>query len=158
MVSPANLNTPKQIVISGATEPVARAAALCKEKGAKRTVMLPVSAPFHCALMQPAQEGLATHLESVAFADPNFTVICNVDARAVKRGPDARDTLIRQVTGAGPLGGMHSTPAELRRDTLPGGRPRQGAHRPEPPDRPFVADLQHRGSLKVSPRLLALFD
>ena len=100
VVSPANLNTPEQIVISGATEPVARAAELCKEKGAKRTVMLPVSAPFHCALMQPAQEGLATHLESVAFADPNFTVICNVDARAVKRGPDARDTLIRQVTGA----------------------------------------------------------
>lgn len=100
VVSPANLNTPEQIVISGATEPVRRAAALCKEHGAKRTVMLPVSAPFHCALMQPAQEGLGTQLESVAFHDPQLTVICNVDARAVKRGADARDTLIRQVTGA----------------------------------------------------------
>ena len=100
VVSPANLNTPEQIVISGATEPVTRAAALCKERGAKRAFMLPVSAPFHCALMQPAQENLATHLESVAFADPHLTVICNVDARTIKRGPDARDTLIRQVTGA----------------------------------------------------------
>lgn len=100
VVSPANLNTPEQIVISGALEPVTRAAELCKEKGAKRTVMLPVSAPFHCALMQPAQEGLATQLESVAFADPQLTIICNVDARTVKRGSDARDTLIRQVTGA----------------------------------------------------------
>ncbi len=100
VVSPANINSPAQIVISGAMEPVTRAAALCKEKGAKRTIMLPVSAPFHCALMQPAQEGLATHLESVAFADPALAVMCNVDARLVKRGPDARDTLIRQVTGA----------------------------------------------------------
>lgn len=100
VVSPANINSPEQIVISGALEPVTRAAARCKERGAKRTVMLPVSAPFHCALMQPAQEGLATHLEAVAFHDPHFPVVCNVDARAVKRGPDARDTLIRQVTGA----------------------------------------------------------
>lgn len=100
VVSPANINSPEQIVISGGLEPVTRAAALCKEKGAKRTVMLPVSAPFHCALMQPAQEGLATHLEAVAFADPQIPVVCNVDARIVKRAPDARDTLIRQVTGA----------------------------------------------------------
>ncbi len=100
VVSPANLNTPEQIVISGETEAVTRAAALCKENGAKRTVMLPVSAPFHCALMQPAQEGLANRLESVAFADPQLTVICNVDARTVKRGPDVRDSLVRQVTGA----------------------------------------------------------
>ena len=100
VVSPANINSPEQIVISGETEAVKRAAALCKEAGAKRTVMLPVSAPFHCALMQPAQEGLANQLESVAFADPTIPVVCNVDARPIRRGPDARDTLIRQVTGA----------------------------------------------------------
>ncbi len=100
VVAPANMNSPEQIVISGALEPVTRAAALCKEKGAKRTVMLPVSAPFHCALMQPAQEGLASFLEAIAFSDPQLSVICNVDARPVKRGGDARDTLIRQVTGA----------------------------------------------------------
>lgn len=100
VVSPANINSPEQIVISGETEAVIRAAALCKEAGAKRTVMLPVSAPFHCALMQPAQEGLASQLESVPFEDPQIPVMCNVDARFVRRGPDARDTLIRQVTGA----------------------------------------------------------
>ena len=86
-------------MISGERAAVERAATLCKEAGAKRTVMLPVSAPFHCSLMQPAQEKLANALESVAFEDPQFEVVCNVDARAVKRGPDARDTLIRQVTG-----------------------------------------------------------
>ncbi len=100
VVSPANINSPEQIVISGDKVSVERAAVLCKEAGAKRTVMLPVSAPFHCALMLPAQENLANTLESVAFEDPRFEVVCNVDARAVKRGADARDTLIRQVTGA----------------------------------------------------------
>lgn len=100
VVSPANINSPEQIVISGDAKAVDRAAALCKEAGAKRTVMLPVSAPFHCALMQPAQENLATALESVSFKDPCFPVACNVDARFIRRGPDARDTLIRQVTGA----------------------------------------------------------
>ena len=100
VVSPANMNSPEQIVISGGKEAVERAAALCKEAGAKRTVMLPVSAPFHCALMQPAQECLASTLEAVKFEDPCFEVMSNVDARGVKRGADARDTLIRQVTGA----------------------------------------------------------
>jgi [acyl-carrier-protein] S-malonyltransferase len=100
VVAPANMNSPEQIVISGGKEAVERAAALCKEAGAKRTVMLPVSAPFHCSLMQPAQENLANALESVAFDDPRFPVVSNVDARMVRRGPDARDTLIRQVTGA----------------------------------------------------------
>ena len=99
VVSPANLNSPDQTVISGEREAVERVAALCKEAGAKRTVMLPVSAPFHCALMKPAQEHLASHLESVAFSDPSFPVISNVDARAIQRASDARDTLIRQVTG-----------------------------------------------------------
>ena len=100
VVSPANINSPGQIVISGEAKAVARAAELCKEAGAKRTVPLPVSAPFHCALMQPAQEGLALELEAVNFGDPCFSVVCNVDARGIKRGADARDTLIRQVTGA----------------------------------------------------------
>ncbi len=100
VVSPANLNSPDQTVISGSVAAVERAAALCKEAGAKRTVMLPVSAPFHCALMQPAQNQLGSALEAVAFNDPSFPVISNVDARLVTRGPEARDALIRQVTGA----------------------------------------------------------
>jgi [acyl-carrier-protein] S-malonyltransferase len=100
VVAPANMNSPDQTVISGDREAVEHAAALCKEAGAKRTVMLPVSAPFHCALMRPAQERLATTLESVAFADPAFPVAANVDARLLTRGAEIRDALVRQVTGA----------------------------------------------------------
>jgi [acyl-carrier-protein] S-malonyltransferase len=99
IVSPANLNSPDQTVISGAKAAVERAAELCKEAGAKRTVMLPVSAPFHCALMQPAQDRLAIDLEGVIFLDPAFPVMCNVDARLLSRSADVRDCLIRQVTG-----------------------------------------------------------
>ena len=100
VVAPANMNTPEQTVISGEKSAVERAAALCKEAGAKRTVMLQVSAPFHCALMQPAQEQLANHLESITFHDPCFPVASNVDARLMTRGSEVRDALIRQVTGA----------------------------------------------------------
>jgi [acyl-carrier-protein] S-malonyltransferase len=99
-VSPANLHSPDQTVISGTVQAVEAAAALCKEAGAKRTVMLSVSAPFHCALMQPAQDQLATQLESIPFADPTFPVAANVDARLLTRGTEVRDALIRQVTGA----------------------------------------------------------
>jgi [acyl-carrier-protein] S-malonyltransferase len=99
VVSPANLNSPDQTVISGSKTAVERAAELCKEAGAKRTIMLQVSAPFHCALMLPAQERLASTLESVAFHDPSFPVAANVDARLMTRGPEVRDALIRQVIG-----------------------------------------------------------
>jgi [acyl-carrier-protein] S-malonyltransferase len=100
VVSPANLNSPDQTVISGAAAAVQLAADRCKEAGAKRTVMLQVSAPFHCALMQPAKDALAKDLESIAFGDPIVPIAANVDARLVTRGPDSRDCLIRQVTGA----------------------------------------------------------
>jgi [acyl-carrier-protein] S-malonyltransferase len=99
VVSPANLNSPDQTVISGATAAVERAADLCKQAGAKRTVMLQVSAPFHCALMQPAQDALAADLEAVTFNDPAFPVACNVDARLLARRAEVPDCLIRQVTG-----------------------------------------------------------
>ena len=98
VVSPANLNSPDQTVISGATHAVERAAELCKQAGAKKTVLLPVSAPFHCALMQPAQASLATDLEAVVFNDPAFPVACNVDARLLTRRGEIPDALIRQVT------------------------------------------------------------
>lgn len=100
VVAPANMNAPEQTVISGATAAVERAAALCKEAGARRTVMLPVSAPFHCSMMAPAAERLAADLERDVILDPTMPVICNVDARAITRRSDARDCLIRQVTGA----------------------------------------------------------
>lgn len=99
IVSPANLNSPGQIVISGSKAAVERAVALCKAAGAKRTALLNVSAPFHCALMQPAQDQLATVLESIPCNDPAFPIACNVDARLVTRRADIRDCLIRQVTG-----------------------------------------------------------
>src|SRR5215469_15909582 len=100
VVAPANLNSPEQTVISGSKDAVERASALCKEAGAKRAIMLPVSAPFHCKLMQPAEDELATTLESITFNDPAFPVAANVDARLLTRGPEVRDALIRQVTGS----------------------------------------------------------
>lgn len=100
VVAPANLNSPEQTVISGSKAAVERASALCKEAGAKRALMLPVSAPFHCKLMEPAEEQLATVLESITFSDTAFPVASNVDARLLHRGPEVRDALIRQVTGA----------------------------------------------------------
>jgi [acyl-carrier-protein] S-malonyltransferase len=100
VVSAANLNSPDQTVISGTVAAVERAAALCKEAGAKRTVMLPVSAPFHCALMQPAQDCLAKDLAGLAFNDPTVPVAANVDARLVTTAADSRDCLVRQVTGS----------------------------------------------------------
>ena len=100
VVSAANLNSPGQTVISGAAGAVERAAALCKDAGAKRTVMLPVSAPFHCALMQPAQDALAKDLAGLEFHDPAFPVAANVSATLVTSGDAARTALVAQVTGA----------------------------------------------------------
>jgi [acyl-carrier-protein] S-malonyltransferase len=99
IVAPANINSPEQIVISGARAAVERAVELCKSAGAKKVVMLNVSAPFHCALMQPAQDLLGSALERITFLDPAFPVASNVDARLTTRRADIRDCLIRQVTG-----------------------------------------------------------
>jgi [acyl-carrier-protein] S-malonyltransferase len=99
-VSPANINSPDQIVISGGKSAVERAAELAKEKGAKRAVMLPVSAPFHCALMQPAQDRLAQDLRALQFSPPRLPVVTNVDARLIRSAEESRDALVRQVTGA----------------------------------------------------------
>ena len=100
VVQAANLNSPNQTVISGAAAAVEKAAALCKARGARRTVMLPVSAPFHCALMQPAQEEVARVLAGLALHDPRIPVAANVTGSLVTTADAARDALIRQVTGA----------------------------------------------------------
>jgi [acyl-carrier-protein] S-malonyltransferase len=100
VVSAANLNSPGQTVISGAKAAVERAAELCKQAGAKRAVMLPVSAPFHCKLMQPAQESLARDLAELEFRAPKFPVAANVSATLIATGDAAREALIAQVTGA----------------------------------------------------------
>ena len=99
IVTTANLNSPDQTVISGSKAAVERAAELCKELGAKRTVMLPVSGPFHSPLMMPAQLQLQHQLESVSFHHPRFPVACNVDAQLLQQPDAIRDALIRQVTG-----------------------------------------------------------
>lgn len=99
-VSAANLNSPGQTVISGALEAVEKASALAKAKGARRAVMLPVSAPFHCALMQPAQEEVARVLSGITLSDPRIPVAANVTGGLVTTADEARDALTRQVTGA----------------------------------------------------------
>jgi len=100
VVAAANLNSPGQTVISGAKAAVERAAELCKQAGAKRAILLPVSAPFHCKLMQPAQESLARDLAALEFRDPTFPVAANVSATLIATGDAARSALIAQVTGA----------------------------------------------------------
>lgn len=97
---PANINSAEQIVISGNTAAVERAAKLADERGAKRAKLLPVSAPFHCSLMKPAQERLDANLNALAWQKPVYPVACNVDAELVLDELRARDTLVRQVTGS----------------------------------------------------------
>ncbi|HEY6487658.1 MAG TPA: ACP S-malonyltransferase [Terracidiphilus sp.] len=100
VVVAANLNSPSQTVISGAAAAVERASAIAKSKGVRRVVMLPVSAPFHCALMQPAQVVVAQVLESIPFADPAIPVAANVTGQFVASAESAHEALVRQVTGA----------------------------------------------------------
>jgi [acyl-carrier-protein] S-malonyltransferase len=96
--SPANINSQSQVVIAGDAAAVDRAIELLKARGAKRAVKLNVSAPFHCALMMPAQERLGKDLDKISFADPAVPIVTNVDATSVIQGDAARDALIRQVS------------------------------------------------------------
>jgi [acyl-carrier-protein] S-malonyltransferase len=98
IVSPANLNSPEQTVISGHAAAVKRAVEIASQEGAKRAVILPVSAPFHCALMMPAQQRLEQDLSAIPFHDLNFPIVTNVDAEGVAKGDEAREALIRQVS------------------------------------------------------------
>ena len=96
--TPANMNSPEQTVISGDAAAVKRAVEIASQLGAKRAVILPVSAPFHSALMLPAQEKLEKDLRATAFADPHVPVVTNVDADTIRKGDEAREALIRQVS------------------------------------------------------------
>ena len=96
--SAANINSPAQIVIAGDAGAIDRAIVLLKERGAKRAMKLNVSAPFHCALMKPAQDRLAVDLQNVRFADAQAPVVTNVDATAEQNGGKLRDLLVRQVS------------------------------------------------------------
>src|SRR5271156_2713407 len=97
VVSPANLNSPEQTVISGNAAAVKRAVEIATQSGAKRAVILPVSAPFHCALMAPAQKRLEADLRAAKFHALRFPLYTNVDADATTDGDEAREALIRQV-------------------------------------------------------------
>jgi [acyl-carrier-protein] S-malonyltransferase len=98
IVSPANVNSPGQVVVAGHAAAVDRAVERCKAAGAKRAVRLPVSAPFHCRLMMPAQERLAADLEGLRLGDPSPPLVNNVDARVVRTAADCREGLVRQVS------------------------------------------------------------
>jgi len=96
--TPANLNSPEQTVISGHAGAVKRAVEIASQLGAKRAVILPVSAPFHCALMTPAQEKLAQDLHKTPFSDLRVALVTNVDADTETTGAEAKDALVRQVS------------------------------------------------------------
>ena len=98
VVSPANMNMPGQVVIAGATAAVARAGERAKALGAKRVVPLPVSAPFHCAMMKPAEDRLEPVLRSLTVHDPRVPVVANVDAEPKRDATSAIDALVRQVS------------------------------------------------------------
>jgi [acyl-carrier-protein] S-malonyltransferase len=95
----ANDNSDGQVVISGHKVAVERALDIAKAKGAKRAILLPVSAPFHCALMQPAAEAMAEALANAEMRNPVVPVICNVVAGALTDAADIRQRLVEQVTG-----------------------------------------------------------
>jgi len=97
---PANINSPEQVVISGNTAAVERATRLADERGAKRAKLLPVSAPFHCSLMKPAQDRLEVDLNALKLQTPVYPVACNVDAELITEPIRARETLVKQVTGS----------------------------------------------------------
>jgi [acyl-carrier-protein] S-malonyltransferase len=96
-VSPANYNSPEQTVIAGHAAAVERASRACLARGAKRAIPLPVSAPFHCALMSPARERLEPLLGAAAFADGDLPVVTNVDAEPARTAAARRAALVRQV-------------------------------------------------------------
>ena len=97
VVAPANFNAPDQTVIAGHSGAVARACDRCAAMGARRAIPLPVSAPFHCALMAPAREQMRPLLENAPFRDPSHPIVCNVDAQPLARGALLRDALVRQI-------------------------------------------------------------
>ncbi len=97
VVTAANLNSPDQLVIAGHAGAVGRAIELAKAAGAKRGILLPVSAPFHCPLMKPAQERLRVDLDATAFEDLRYPLINNWQAREIRTGAEARQGLYEQV-------------------------------------------------------------
>ncbi len=97
VVQPANMNSPQQTVIAGHKEQVEQVSELAKKSGAKKTVILPVSAPFHCSLMKPAERKLQVELEKTDFQNLSIPVVTNINAKPVTQGNEAREALVKQV-------------------------------------------------------------
>lgn len=157
-VEVANWNSPDQVVIAGSREGVEEALRILKPP---RFVMLPVSAPFHTALMRPAEERLAADLALVAFRDPRFPVVCNVDARLVRTGEQARDALRRQVSHpvlwTASIEALRGEEIDLWVETGPGKvlsglMKRIGRGWPHPP---VMTNVEDRGSLEKAKRTLS---
>ncbi len=157
-VEVANWNSPDQVVIAGTLEGVQEALRVLNPP---RSVMLPVSAPFHTALMRPAEDRLAADLALVPFRDPRFPVVCNVDARFVRTGEEARDALRRQVSrpvlwtscieslrGEGIALWVETGPGKV----LSGLMKRIGRGWPQPP---VTANVEDRGSLEKAKQALS---
>ena len=98
VLSPANLNSPGQIVIAGNREAVERAVVVAKEAGAKRAILLQVSAPFHCSLLKPAEERLSSDIDQTSVAELRYPLVTNVDAAVIRTASEARGALKRQVS------------------------------------------------------------
>ena len=98
VVSPANMNGAGQVVIAGSAAAVARAGERAKALGARRVIQVPVSAPFHCALMKPAEDRLAPELRALATSTPRVPIVANVDAEPKRRARDAIEALVAQVS------------------------------------------------------------
>ncbi len=157
-VEVANWNSPDQVVIAGPREGVEEALRILKPP---RSVMLPVSAPFHTALMRPAEERLAADLAFVPFREPRFPVVCNVDARPVRTGAEARDALRRQVSRpvlwTASIEALRGEGIGLWVETGPGKvlsglMKRIGRGWPEPP---VVTNVEDRGSLEKAKQALS---
>lgn len=100
IVAPANFNCPGQVVVSGETEAVQMLTEICLKKGAKRALILPVSAPFHCGLLRPAGEKLSKELEKIDFHEMQIPVIANVNAKAITDKNEAKELLVKQVSNS----------------------------------------------------------
>ena len=135
--SPANINSPEQIVISGNTSAVERGAKLADERGAKRAKLLPVSAPFHCSLMKPAQDRLQADLNALKMQRPVYPVVCNVEASLVSDELCGKKDVGCTSNGRGEMGTKHAAADSERCADFYRDRSGKGSVWIDAADRPF---------------------
>ena len=152
IVTAANLNTPEQVVIAGHAGAVSRAIELAKAAGARRGVLLPVSAPFHCALMRPARERLRADLDAAEFRDLTCPLVNNWQAAEIRTGAEAREGSVPAGAQPGPLGGVGALSGGPGRDPLRRSGRGRSAHRSAARHRPVA----RRAALREPAELGAL--